>query len=311
MSPTVSGMPEYMRLLPASTLGRLGKLDLTARGAVEGVITGRHKSPYKGFSVEFAEHRQYVPGDDIRNLDWRVLGKADRYYIKQYIEETNLRATILVDASGSMSYAGDAAAKLNGKPASKFEYAQHIAAILTYILIHQQDATGMVTFDTAIRRYVPPRSRPSQIRILLEELCETKPGAETDLATIFHDIAERIPRRGLVIIVSDMFGDLASIVNALQHFRYRKHEVMLLHVMADEELTFPFEKWTNFRCLEERALQQQLDPRAIRAAYLDRVGQFVRGLDLECGRMQIDYVPLNTKVAYDVALANYLVNRLS
>jgi len=311
MSSTVSGLPEYMRLLPPATLGRLGKLDLTARGAVEGVITGRHKSPYKGFSVEFAEHRQYVPGDDVRNLDWRVLGKADRYYIKQYIEETNLRATILVDASGSMSYAGDAAAKINGKPASKFEYARHIAAILTYILIHQQDAVGMVTYDTAIRRYVPPRSRPSQIRILLEELCATSPGAETDLATIFHDIAERIPRRGLVIIISDMFGELASIVNSLQHFRYRKHEVMLLHVMAEEELTFPFEKWTNFRCLEERALQQQLDPRAIRAAYLDRVGQFVRGLDLECGRMQIDYVPLNTKVAYDVALANYLVNRLS
>ena len=309
MSPIVSGMPEYMRLLPSSTLARLGKLEVTARAAVAGAITGRHKSPYKGFSVEFAEHRQYVPGDDPRNLDWRAYGKCDRYYIKQYIEETNLRATVLLDASGSMSYAGDEAAKLNGKALSKFEYAQHLAAILTYILIHQQDAVGMVTFDSALRRYVPARSRPSQIRVLLEELNKTEAGSETDLATIFHDIAERIPRRGLVIIVSDMFGDLESIIKALQHFRYRKHEVMLLHVMADEELTFPFEKWTNFRCLEERALQQQLDPRAIRAAYLDRVGQFVRGLDLECGRMQIDYVPMNTKIPYDVALANYLVNR--
>ena len=309
MSPIVSGMPEYMRLLPSSTLARLGKLEVTARAAVAGAITGRHKSPYKGFSVEFAEHRQYVPGDDPRNLDWRAYGKCDRYYIKQYIEETNLRATVLVDASGSMSYAGDEAAKLNGKILSKFEYAQHLAAVLTYILIHQQDAVGMVTFDSALRRYVPPRSRPSQIRVLLEELNKTEAGSETDLATIFHDIAERIPRRGLVIIISDMFGDLESIIKALQHFRYRKHEVMLLHVMADEELTFPFEKWTNFRCLEERALQQQLDPRAIRAAYLDRVGQFVRGLDLECGRMQIDYVPMNTKIPYDVALANYLVNR--
>lgn len=309
MSPIVSGLPEYMRLLPAATLARLGKLEVTARAAVAGSITGRHKSPYKGFSVEFAEHRQYVPGDDPRNLDWRAYGKCDRYYIKQYIEETNLRATVLVDASGSMSFAGDEAAKLNGKPASKFDYAQHLAAVLTYLLIHQQDAVGMVTFDSALRRYVPARSRPSQIRILLEELSRTEPGAETDLGTIFHDIAERIPRRGLVIIISDMFGELDSIINALQHFRYRKHQVMLLHVMAEEELTFPFEKWTNFRCLEQRALQQQLDPRAIRAAYLDRVGQFVRGLDLECGRMQIDYVPMNTKTPYDVALANYLVNR--
>ena len=309
MSPTVSGLPEYMRLLPAATLARLGKLEVTARAAVAGSITGRHKSPYKGFSVEFAEHRQYVPGDDPRNLDWRAYGKCDRYYIKQYIEETNLRATVLVDASGSMSFAGDEAAKLNGKPATKFEYAQHLAAVLTYLLIHQQDAVGMVTFDSALRRYVPARSRPSQIRILLEELNRTEPGSETDLSLIFHDIAERIPRRGLVIIISDMFGELDSIINALQHFRYRKHQVMLLHVMAEEELTFPFEKWTNFRCLEQRAWQQQLDPRAIRAAYLDRVGQFVRGLDLECGRMQIDYVPMNTKTPYDVALANYLVNR--
>jgi uncharacterized protein (DUF58 family) len=259
--------------------------------------------------VEFAEHRQYVPGDDPRNLDWRAYGKCDRYYIKQYIEETNLRATVLVDASGSMGFAGDEAAKINGKPASKFVYAQHLAAVLTYLLIHQQDAVGMVTFDSALRRYMPARSRPSQIRLLLEELNRTEAGAETDLSLIFHDIAERIPRRGLVIIISDMFGELDSIINALQHFRYRKHQVMLLHVMAEEELTFPFEKWTNFRCLEQRAIQQQLDPRAIRAAYLDRVGQFVRGLDLECGRMQIDYVPMNTKTPYDVALANYLVNR--
>ncbi|MCE9554237.1 MAG: DUF58 domain-containing protein [Planctomycetes bacterium] len=298
-----------MRLLPSAALARLGKLEVTARAAVAGSITGRHKSPYKGFSVEFAEHRQYVPGDDPRNLDWRAYGKCDRYYIKQYIEETNLRATVLVDASGSMGFAGDEAAKINGKPASKFVYAQHLAAVLTYLLIHQQDAVGMVTFDSALRRYMPARSRPSQIRLLLEELNRTEAGAETDLSTIFHDIAERIPRRGLVIIISDMFGELESIIKALQHFRYRKHQVMLLHVMAEEELTFPFEKWTNFRCLEQRALQQQLDPRAIRAAYLDRVGQFVRGLDLECGRMQIDYVPMNTKTPYDVALANYLVNR--
>jgi uncharacterized protein (DUF58 family) len=309
MALSTTNVPEYMRLLPQETLARLGKLDIGARGAVEGVITGRHKSPYKGFSVEFAEHRQYVPGDDPKNLDWRVFGRIDRYYIKQYIEETNLRATILVDASGSMAYAGEAAAKIGGKPASKFQYAQHQAAALSYLLIHQQDATGMVTFDTQIRRYYPPRSRPSQLRILLEELNRTQPGEETDPAAIFHDIAERIPRRGLVIIFSDMFGELADIIKALQHFRYRKHQVILFHIMADEELTFPFDKWTNFRCLEIKGLQEQLDPKAIRGAYLARVAEFVRGLDVECGRMQIDYVPMSTKIPYDVAMANYLVNR--
>lgn len=311
MSLTSVKIPDYMRLLPAQTLGRLGRLEVGVRGAVAGAITGRHKSPFKGFSVEFAEHRQYVPGDDPRKLDWRVYGKVDRYYIKQYVEETSLRATLLVDASGSMRFAGEAAAPLGGVPASKFAYAQHLAAILTYLLIHQQDAVGMVTFDTAIRRYVPARGRPSQVRLILEELHQAVPGAETDLAGIFHDVAERIPRRGLVIVLSDLFGDPEALVQALSHFRYRKHEVLLLHVLADEELTFPYEQWTNFRCLETALLQKQLDPKAIRAAYLERIARFVRTLILECARMRIDYVPMNTKTPYDVALANYLVNRRS
>jgi uncharacterized protein (DUF58 family) len=301
--------PEHMRLLPASTLARLGKLDFTARGAVEGFVTGRHKSPYKGFSVEFAEHRQYTPGDDPKNIDWRIYGKADRYYIKQYIEETNLRATILVDASGSMGFSGREAAHIAGTPASKFVYAQHIAAALSYMLIRQQDAVGLVTFDTAIRRYIPPRSRASQVRIILEELNKTEAAAETDPAAIFHEIADRVPRRGLVIIASDMFGDVAEIVKALYHFRYRKHEVILLHIMADEELTFPYDRWTNFRDLEDLGIQAQLDPNAIRAAYLERIQQFVQTLQAECGRMEIDYVSMNTKTPYDVAITNFLAGR--
>ena len=259
MSLSAAIMPDYMRLLPAETLARLGRLDVLARGAMEGSVTGRHKSPFKGFSVEFAEHRQYVPGDDPRNLDWRVFGKADRYYIKQYIEETNLRATILVDCSGSMAYAGDEAAQLDGAPLSKFAYAQHLAAVLSYLLIHQQDAVGMVTFDTKIRKYVPARSRPSQIRIILEELNGLQPGEESDLSTIFHDIAERIRRRGLVIIISDMFDSILEMVNALHHFRHRKHEVVVMHVMADEELSFPFSEFTNFRNLENIAVHG-IDP---------------------------------------------------
>lgn len=309
MSLTAAKIPDYMRLLPQETLARLGRLEVVARNAMEGFVTGRHKSPYKGFSVEFAEHRQYVPGDDPRNLDWRVYGKADRYYIKQYIDETNLRATILLDCSGSMSYTGEEASMLRGQRLSKFAYGQHIAAILSYLLIHQQDATGLVTFDTQIRRYIPARSRASQVRVILNELNATEPGEESDLAAIFHDIADRIRRRGLVFIISDMFDSIYEIINALYHFRYRKHEVVLLHVMADEELSFPFGEFTNFRNLENLTVQAQLDPKAIRAAYLDRVNQFVRQLEFECGRMEIDYVPLSTKVPYDLAIANFLAAR--
>jgi uncharacterized protein (DUF58 family) len=306
---TFARQPDYMSLLPPATLERLGRLELIARGVVEGFITGLHKSPYKGFSAEFAEHRQYVPGDNIRDLDWRVYGKSDRYYVKQYIEETNLRATILLDASGSMKYAGRHAAPVDGRPVSKFQYGRLLAAALTYLLIHQQDAVGAVTFDTQIRRYIPARGRPSHLSIILDELYQSEPGDETDLAPIFHEIAERIHRRGLVIIISDLFDDADAILNALHHFRYRKHEVMILHVLADEELNFPFARWTHFRDLEIAGHNVQLDPRAIRAEYLDRVREFIRLLEMGCGQMKIDYVPMRTSQRYDVALANYIASR--
>jgi uncharacterized protein (DUF58 family) len=188
-----NGQPDYMRLLDGDALAKIHKLELIARGVVEGFVSGRHKSPYKGFSVEFAEHRQYVAGDDTRDLDWRVLAKSDRYYIKQYIEETNLRALVLLDASGSMAYTGTEAAAKNGHPLSKFEYGQFLAASLAHLMIHQQDAVGLVTFDTQVRRYIPSRSRVSHLRAILQELHTTTPGQETALAPIFHDIAERAP----------------------------------------------------------------------------------------------------------------------
>ncbi|MFO7897769.1 MAG: DUF58 domain-containing protein [Planctomycetota bacterium] len=301
--------PGYMRLLPPEALEKASRLELLARGVVEGFIAGLHKSPYKGFSVEFAEHRPYVPGDNIRDLDWRVYAKSDRYYVKQYIEETNLRSTILLDASGSMRYAGDQAAPFDGRPASKFQYGQLLAACLTYLLINQQDAVGLVTFDTTVRRYIPARSRTSHVRIILEELDRTAPGAETDLAPIFHDIAERIHRRGLVIVISDLFDDPDALLNALQHFRYRKHEVLIFHVLAEEELSFPFGRWTDFRDLEVDGRHVQLDPLAVRAEYLDHLRRFVRRLEMGCGRMEVDYVPLRTSEPFDKALGNYLANR--
>ena len=306
-----NGKPEYMRLLDPQALAKIHRLELLARGVVEGFVAGRHRSPYKGFSVEFAEHRQYVPGDDIRDLDWRVFGKSDRYYVKQYIEETNLRATILLDASGSMTFRGDRAAEVDGRRASKFEYAQYLAASLAHLMIHQQDAVGLVTFDTQVRRYIPPRSRPNHLRVLLHELNEASPGAETAVAPILHDIAERAHRRGLMVVISDLFDDPNEILRALYHFRYRNHEVLLLHVMAEEELTFPYDHSSEFRDLELADRRLQIDPRAIRAEYLDQVRGHLAAIESGCGQMSIDYVPMSTRDSFDAALAHYLARRKS
>jgi len=306
-----NGQPEYMKLLDPDALGKIGRLELIARGVVEGFVAGRHKSPYKGFSVEFAEHREYVPGDDTRDLDWRVYGRTDRYYIKQYIEETNLRALILLDASGSMQYTGRRAARHGGEALSKFRYGQFLAASLAHLMIHQQDAVGLATFDSRVRRYIPARSRASHLKVILEELAATQPGAESRLGGVFHDLAERIHRRGLVIIISDLFDDAAEILRAIHHFRYRKHEVLLLHVMAEEELTFPFDRWSVFRNLERAGHRLQLDPLAVRTEYLTRVRRFIRRLEIGCGQMDVDYVQLSTRNSFDAALAHYLARRMA
>jgi uncharacterized protein (DUF58 family) len=304
-------MLECLRLLPPETTAKFGRLEWLARGAVEGFVTGRHRSPHKGFSVEFAEHRQYTRGDDLRDLDWRVYGKCDRYYIKQYIEETNLRATLVVDASGSMAYTGERAARLHGRSVSKFQYAQLTAAALAYLFIRQQDAVGLVTFDRKVRRYLPARGEAGQLRRILQELHDTEPGGETDPSAIFHDIAERIHRRGVVIILSDLFGDPSAIVNALHHFRYRRHEVTVFHIMADEELTFPFDKVTHFRDLEAPGRALPIDPKALRAEYLERLGAFVDQIETNCGRMRADYAPMTTREPYDRAIADWLARRRS
>jgi len=306
-----SGQPEYMYLLDPEVLAKIHRLELIARGVVEGFVSGRHKSPFKGASIEFAEHRQYVPGDDVRDLDWRVYAKSDRYYIKQYIEETNLRSVILLDASGSMRYTGTSSARREGRRLSKFEYGQYLAASLAHLMIHQQDAVGLVTFDTEVRRYIPARSRVNHLRVILQELTQTRPGEETRLAPIFHDIAERAHRRGLIVIISDLFDDVEDILKALYHFRYRKHEVLVLHVMAEEELTFPFEQWSDFRNLELGEHHVQLDPRSIRSAYIEQVRDFIHRMQEGCGQMRIDYVQLSTREDFGAALSNYLARRRS
>ncbi len=307
--PTPYDITAATSLLDADALTRLRRLELIARDVVEGFVSGRHRSPTKGFSSEFAEHREYSAGDNLRDLDWRIYGRTDRYYVKQYIEETNLRATLLVDASGSMAYRGRRAQQRDGQPLSKFEYARYLAACLSYLLINQQDAVGLVTFDTDIKRYIPPRSRRSHLRFLLDELNRTEAGGETALAPILHDIAETVHRRGLMIIISDLFGDPADLIKALQHFRFKKHEVILFHLMAEEELVFPFERWSEFTDLENPDRRILIDPPAIRAVYLKEVRGFIDKLQSACGRMRIDYVQISTRLAFDTALSNYLVHR--
>ena len=303
------GDSDYLRLLPPELTSTLARLEFLARTKKEGSISGRHASPHKGFSVEFAEHREYAAGDDLRDLDWRVYGKSDRYYIKQYIEETNLRATLIVDASGSMNYTGSSATKFEGKALSKFEYARYLAASLTYLLIRQQDAVGLVTFDKTVRAYRPPASKPSQVRVILEELHRTQPGDDTAAAEAFHEIAERIPRRGLVMIFSDLFDDPVRITEALHHFQFRYHEIVVFHLMAEEEITFPFRKFTDFKSLEINNEQLRVDPLALRAQYLERVRSFIDTIEKSCGQMKADYVAVNTKNPLPQTLATYLSGR--
>jgi uncharacterized protein (DUF58 family) len=298
-----------MRLLPPEVTGIITKLEMLARAKKQGSKTGRHVSPNKGFSVVFAEHRQYTHGDDIRDLDWRVFAKNNRYYIKQYIEETNLRATIVLDASGSMNYRGDAASSVAGSKVSKFEYAQYLAAAMSYLMIKQQDAVGLVTFDDQIRSYIRAASRPSQVRTVLGEINQAKCGGDTHLAATLHEVAERIPSRGLVILISDMFENADALTQALHHFSFKQHELVLFHIMAEEELTFSFRQSQEFVDLEMSGTRIKVDPQTVRNAYLAKVQEHVTKLEKACGQLRADYVPITTKQLYTKALSDFIGRR--
>ena len=304
-------VPESMKLLPPETMGVMRRLEWLARKRMQGTLTGRHTSPDKGFSVEFAEHREYTPGDDPRNLDWRVMAKSDRNVIKQYIEETNLRVTVAVDISGSMAYCGDEAASVDEEAMSKFSYARYLAAALSYLFIKQGDAAGLVTFDSKVRSYLRAGSRPSQVRRIVDTLHESEPGEETKVADVLHEVAERIHKRGLVIIISDFFDEPKDVIESLHHFDFRQHELVLLHVLADEELTFPFKAFQRFRDLEGVESMLRIDPQAIRAAYLEKVRDFVKSMEAASGKLQADYVPVNTKTPLRDTLLRYLGRRMN
>ena len=285
--------------LDPKTLDRIKRLDVRARLVVEGFITGQHRSPYNGFAVEFATHREYAPGDDTRHIDWKVWSKTDRLYIKEYEEETNLKCTILLDASKSMKY---------GEPWSKYDYAATAAASLAYLLQQQQDAVGLVTFTTKVEKNLPASSHPNHLKLMLHEMEQTQPDEKTDIATVFPELARQVRKRGIIVLLSDLFMDIPTLAESLKQFRLRKHEVILFHVMHDDELTFPFQENTLFKGLE-MPVQLHTEPRALRRAYLDAVERLLENVRKTCASAGIDYVLMNTKDPLDAALASYLTFR--
>jgi uncharacterized protein (DUF58 family) len=295
-------MPNAQRLLDSQMLARLQSLPLRARWIVEGYVSGVHRSPYHGFSIEFAEHREYAPGDDLRYLDWKVFGRTDKYYLKQFEEETNLVCHLLLDTSESMRYKSAAA------PMSKFEYAQRAAAALAYLVLHQQDSVGLVAFDREIRSLVRASSNPSHLKEILHVMENVSAERKTSTGPIFHDLAERLKKRGIVIVLSDLFDDLDSMMTGLKHLRHRRHEVIVMHVLDPAEVEFPFDEITLFRGLE--GLPDALvEPRALRKAYLAEFGRYLHALKAGCRAQAIDYVPMRTDQSLEVALSSYLASR--
>jgi uncharacterized protein (DUF58 family) len=291
----------HVDLLDPAAVARLGQLELIATRIVEGFVAGKHRSPYRGCSVEFAEHRGYSPGDELRLIDWRVLARSDRYYIKQYEEETNLQAMLVVDASGSMGF--------GLKTVPKWRYAQMAAACLARMMLHQCDAVGLAMIGANLNAYVPPRSTPGHLKAILDVLGNARAGGDASLAGHLHDLTKRLKRRGMFMIFSDCFEDLDLLLNALHHLRARGHETLLFHIMAPEELTFDLGKWSQFEDLEGAAPRIELDPRTVRKMYLEQVKAFLDRLQAGCGEVRCEYIPLTTDRPLADTLAYYLARR--
>jgi len=291
----------YKYLDPVA-LSRVKNLSLAAKQVVEGFFAGLHKSPHKGFSIEFAEHREYTPGMDPRHVDWRVLGRRDKLYVKQYEEETSLRCYLVVDKSASMGYKSDGAAL------SKLEYASFVAATLAYLTAFQHDAAGLVTFDDRVRDQVPARQGHGHLRLMMEKLEQTQAGAETSLSKVFHELAETLKRRALVVILSDLFDDPAALVGALKHFRHKKHEVIVFQVLDPAEVTFPFDDVTRIEDMETHR-EITSDPRAFRKAYLDELNRFLDVVRGGCRAANIDYTAARTDQRFDQFLGSFLARR--
>lgn len=286
-------------LLSAEVRERISRLDLTAQSLVEGPMSGQHKSPYQGFSVEFAQHREYAWGDELRHIDWKVFARTDRYYVKQYEEETNLAATFVIDASESMAYQGDRALH------SKYEVAATLAAGLSFLLTRRQDSCGLVLFDDEVRTRTPHSAHPAQLRLMVKTMAEAELRGEHGEPNVLHPLAEELPRRGLVVIASDLFFPTEGFLEGLRHLRHRGHEVVCFHTLDPDELEFPFDETTRFEGLE--GLPHLLaDPRSLRAGYLEALNAFMKTIEEGCQRAGADYVRVDTRLPPGQVLARYL-----
>lgn len=291
---------ENKSYLNPEALSKIANLELIAKMIVEGFMIGLHKSPFHGFSVEFSQHRPYNPGDSLRYIDWKVFGRTDRFYIKQFEEETNLKATILLDVSNSMSYS-------SGK-ISKIDYGKYLAASLAYLMLMQRDAVGLTLFDSKIKQYLPPRSVTSYLQPILKQLEIIQPGADTNISQVLHEIADRIKRRGLIILISDLLDEPEKVFSSLRHFRHNKHEVLLFHILDPLELSFNFEGDIQFEDLESGENIRTF-PWYIQNEYKNEINEFINYYKKNCLENRIDYQLVETNKSFDSALIEYLVKR--
>jgi uncharacterized protein (DUF58 family) len=292
---------DYKKFLDPSVISKLNSLELKARLVVEGFMVGLHKSPYHGFSVEFTEHRPYMQGDGLKDIDWKVYGKTERFFIKQYEEETNLKSYILLDTSNSMKFA-------SGRNITKLEYASMLVAGLTYLMIKQQDAIGLALYAEKINKYFPPKMSKAYMHEILKNLAAISASDKTRTAECLNNIAEKIKRRGLVIIVSDFFDDIDSILKALKHFRYQKHEVIVFQILDPMERSFAFGKDAIFRDMETKD-ELTTQPYQIQKAYKDAMTDFINRIKTECLNSNIEYNLIETSSPFDKALFSYIQKR--
>jgi uncharacterized protein (DUF58 family) len=292
--------PNELQFLDPAIIASLGSLELKARTIVEGFLSGLHRSPYKGFSVEFAEYRQYMPGDDLSTIDWKVYARSDRFYVKKYEEETNLECRIALDVSASMGFRSGAL--------SKFDYSLYLAAALAYLMSRQRDAVGLLTFDERIVSLLPPSARPGHLRSLLVSLQRLTLGEKTNVSKPLHQLAEALSRRGLVVLISDLLDEPEQIVEGLKHFRFQGHEVAVFHVLDSHELTFPFERTSRFTDLETGD-EIMAAPGIVRTGYLQQINALMELYRRELRLAGIDYTVLDSSQPLDFALMSYLATR--
>lgn len=290
-------------LIDARERDAIAQLQFFARGVVEGLTAGRHRSPHKGASIEFKEHRQYVRGDEIRSIDWKLFGKTDRLFIRQYEDETNLRAMMLIDQSGSMNYAGT---RSGGQ--SKHGFAIKLAACFATLLIRQQDAVGIATLDTEVRATLPTRSNPGHLHSLCQTLVDSQPGGETSLGEALKQTVGKIRRRGLIALFSDCFDSIEAMMSALRYFRHQGHEVIVFRIWDLDEVDFPFRNRTQFRSLEN-SQKHIVDPNALRQTYLRKAGEFARRLETETAKERIELVSCTSGQTCGEVLGDLLARR--